>query len=74
MQKLQVNKPSGPNSIPTKILKFTKDHLSGYITIPGPFSEVINKFFLTGIFWNVIKIAKVVPVIKAESRIQNQQV
>ena len=50
MQKLQVNKPSGPNSIPTKILKFTKDYLSGYITIPGPFSEVINKFFLTGIF------------------------
>ena len=63
IQELQVNKSLGPNSIPTKILKLAKDTLS------GPLSELINKSFLSGTFPNVFKIAKVVPIFKAESRI-----
>ena len=62
-QELQVNKSSGPNSIPTNILKLTKDTLS------GPLTELINKSFLSGIFPNFFKIAKIVPDFKAESRI-----
>ena len=63
MQELQVNKSPGRNSIPTKILKLSKDTLS------RPLSELINKSFLSGIFPHVFKIAKVVPVFKAESRV-----
>ena len=63
MQELQVNKSLGQNGIPTKILKPAKDTLS------GPFSELINKSFLSGTFPNVFKIAKVIPIFKAESRI-----
>ena len=55
---MQVNKSLGPNSIPTKILELAKNTLS------GPLSELINKSFA-----NVFKIAKVVPIFKAESRI-----
>ena len=62
-QEVQVNKSSGPNSIPTKILKLAKETLSGAL------SELINKPFLSGTFPNVFKIARVVPVFKAESRI-----
>ena len=63
MKELQVNQSSDPNSIPTKILKLTKDTLS------GPFSEIINKSFPSGTFPNVFRIATVVPAFKAESRI-----
>ena len=63
IQELQVNKSLGPNSIPTKVLKLAKDTLSGSL------SELINKSFLSGTFPNVFKIAKVVPIFKAESRI-----
>ena len=35
----------------------------------GPLSELINKSFLSGTFPNVFKIAKVVPIFSAESRI-----
>ena len=44
IQEPQVNKSSGPISIPTKILKLAKDTLS------GPLSELINKSVLSGIF------------------------
>ena len=63
IQELQVNKSSGPISIPTKILKPAKDTLSGTL------SELIYKLYLSGIFPNVFKIAKVVPDFPAESRI-----
>ena len=63
IQELQVNKSLRPNSIPTKILKLAKDTLS------GPLSELINKSFLSGTFPDVFKLAKVVPIFKAESRI-----
>ena len=63
IQELQVNKPLGPNGIPIKILKLAKETLS------GPLSELINKSFLSGTFPNVFKIAKVVPIFKAESRV-----
>ena len=63
IQELQVNKSPGPNSIPTKILKLAKENLS------RPLPELINKSFLSGVFPNVFKIAKVVSVFKAESRI-----
>ena len=63
IQELQVNKSSGPISIRTKILKPAKDTLSGTL------SELIYKLYLSGIFPNVFKIAKVVPDFPAESRI-----
>ena len=45
------------------MLKLAQDTLS------RPLSELINKSFLSGTFPNVFKIAKVVPIFKAESRI-----
>ena len=60
---MEINKFSGPNSIPTNFLRLAKDNLSGRL------SELINKSFLNGIFPNALKIAKVVTVFKTESRI-----
>ena len=57
---MQINKSSCPNSVRTKILKLAKG------TLLGPLSELINKSFLSGIFPNVFRIAKVV---KLKSRI-----
>ena len=53
---------TGPNSIPTKIFKIIKK------LILTPLSTLINNSFANGTFPKVCKIAKVVPVIKNESR------
>lgn len=52
------SKSSGPNSIPIKILKLLQDKIS------KPLSSLINRSFMTGVFPNVLKISKVIPVFK----------
>ena len=57
------SKSTGPNSIPTKILKIIKKSIS------TPLSALINNSFANRTFPNVCKIAKVVPVFKNESKL-----
>ena len=55
---MKTNKVSGPNSIPTNILKlFKKEFLK-------PFSDMINMPFNQGVFPNTLKIANVIPIHK----------
>ena len=49
------------NSLPTKLLKQTKEIIS------PSFSKAINNIFNQGIFPTAFKIAKVVPIFKSES-------
>ena len=60
---LKNSKTLGPNSIPTNILKEIHE------TISIPLSTLINKSFTTGVFPNMCKIAKVVPIFKSETRL-----
>ena len=55
---LNNSKASGPYSIPTDIFKVIKN------IIAHPLTEIINLSFLTGIYPNNLKIAKVVPIFK----------
>ena len=55
---LNNTKASGPCSIPTDIFKMTKHILA------SPLAEIINLSFLTGIYPDNLKIAKIVPVFK----------
>ena len=55
---MKTNKASGPNSIPTKILKLFKNEFS------KPLSDMINLSFNQGIFLNLLKIANVIPTHK----------
>ena len=55
---LQENKSSGPNIPPIKILKTSKKQLS------VPLTYVINLAFETGIFPEILKTAKVIPIFK----------
>ena len=48
---MKTNKASGPNSIPTKILKLFKKEFS------KPLSDIINLSFNQGVFPNLLKIA-----------------
>ena len=49
---MKTNKASGPNSIPTNILKLFKKEFS------KPLSDMINMSFNQGVFPNILKIAK----------------
>ena len=60
---LNSSKSCGPNSIPTHVLKIIKELIS------SPLSELINLSFTTGIFPDMLKIAKVIPIYKAESKL-----
>ena len=55
---MKTNKASGPNSIPTKILKLFKKEFS------KPLINIINLSFNQGIFPNLLKIANVIPIHK----------
>ena len=55
---LDPNKSTGPNSIPTKILKLLKNDISTQL------SDIFNVSFSTGVFPSILKIAKVVPIHK----------
>ena len=59
---LMSNKSTGPNSIPTFLLKHTRN------TVSLPLSKLINKSFETGICPHMCKVAKVVPIFKSETR------
>ena len=60
---LKSNKSTGPNSIPTNILKEIKEMVS------IPLSHLINKSFTSGIFPKIFKLAKIVPIFKSETRL-----
>ena len=51
IKSMKTNKASGPNSIPTKILKLFKKEFS------KPLSDIINLSFNQGVFPNLLKIA-----------------
>ena len=55
---MKTNKASGPNSIPTNILKLFKKEFS------KPLSDMINMSFNQGVFPNILKIANVIPIHK----------
>ena len=63
IQTLSSNKSTGPNSIPTSILKKIKNEIS------IPLSAIINNSFENGIFPNLLKSAQVIPVFKNGSRL-----
>ena len=54
------NKSLGPNSIPTYIMKLCNIFFSSCLL------KVVNLSFATGIFPDLCKIAKVVPIFKKE--------
>ena len=60
---LDSHKSSGPNSIPVKILKLLKNDISQQL------SDIFNMSFLTGQFPSVLKIAKVIPIHKKQSKV-----
>ena len=61
---LKIDKAVGPNSIPTKILKLIKHDISPIL------AELCNLSFSTGIFPEVLKIAKVIPIYKKKSKLK----
>ena len=60
---LKASKSIGPSSLPTRIMKELND------IIVSPLAELINKSFQSGIFPDIFKIAKVIPIFKSESRV-----
>ena len=60
---LDSHKSSGPNSIPVKILKLLKNDISQQL------SDIFNMSFSTGQFPSVLKIAKVIPIHKKQSKV-----
>ena len=60
---LDSNNPSGPNSIPVKILKHLKNDISQLL------SKVFNMSFSTGQFPSVLKRTKVIPIHKKQSKV-----
>ena len=57
------NKASGPNSIPVKILKLLKNDLSLHL------ADIFNLSFSSGTFPSRLKIAKVIPIHKKDSKL-----
>ena len=60
---LKEGKSTGPNSLPTSLLKLVKNNIS------KPLSKILNKSFETGSFPDLFKIAKVIPVFKKGSKL-----
>ena len=61
---LNNHKTTGPNSIPTQILKQFKKTLS------EPLNNLINLSFTTGVFPNIAKFAKIVPLYKKQNKLE----
>ena len=55
---LKTGKSIGPNSIPTKLLKFLCPHIC------SPLSNIINESFQSGTFPEKLQLAKVIPLFK----------
>ena len=60
---LNSNKASGPNSIPYRILYLLKNEILKEL------ADLFNLPFMTGVFPSVLKVAKVVPVFKKDSKL-----
>ena len=60
---LSSGKATGPNSIPIKILELAKDKISQHL------STIFNLSFSTGTFPSLLKIAKVIPIHKKDSKL-----
>ena len=60
---LNSNKAFGPNSIPYRILFLLKNEVSKQL------ADLFNLPFMTGVFPSVLKIAKVAPVSKKDSKL-----
>ena len=60
---LNSNKCTGPNSLPTKILKLLKNEISTHL------ADIFNLSFSSRVFPSILKIAKVTPVYKKESKL-----
>ena len=58
---LKITKSTGPNSLTTKIMKQFKD------IIASPLDDLVNRLFQSGIFLDIFKIPKVIPIFKSES-------
>ena len=56
-------KSIGPNSIPSKILKLLKNDISCQL------AYIFNKSFTSGVFPSALKIAKIVPIHKKDSKV-----
>ena len=57
-------KSAGPNSIPTKILRLLTDDISEHLSI------IFNTSFATGIFTEKLKVEKVIPIHKKDSKLE----
>ena len=63
IQKLNKNKASGPNSIPTQLLQILNEKIS-YV-----FSKLFNLSFSTGTFPTILKLSSVIPIHKKDSKL-----
>ena len=61
---IDTNKSAGPNSIPNRILKELADAIS------VPISSICNNSFISGIYPDILKISKVIPIHKKESKLE----
>ena len=61
---LNSNKPSGPKSIPTKVLHLLQDQISNHLV------SICNLSFSTGVFPAILKTAKVIPIHKKNSKLE----
>ena len=60
---LNSNKLTGPNSIPLKTLKLTQNEISQHL------AHIFSLSFKTGVFPDSLKIAKVIPIHKKDSKL-----
>ena len=63
MSSLNSDKSTGLNSLPSKILKLLKNEISTHL------ADIFNLSFSSGVFPSILKIAKVIPVHKKESKL-----
>ena len=62
---LDINKSTGPNSIPVYTLKILKSFFSNWL------SKIINLTFEVSIFPDILKIANIVPIHKKGSKLDH---
>ena len=58
------SKKTGPNSIPNKVIKLISNYIS------TPIMNICNKTFTTGIFPEILKTSKVIPIHKKDSKLK----
>ena len=64
ISKIDPTKKTGPNSIHTKLIKLISNSIS------TPISNICNKSFASGIFPDILKISKVIPIHKKDSKLR----